>query len=699
MPNIEDMLPVQNSTQLLDHPILGPTERQSLQQDTLRSIHRLERLQSIVESLNRVSSVQQRLDMLLYAAMTAVPAAQQGAIYLSAGQAHSFVIGSAFPSEAGRVGSEVVDKNGYVDAVALVQDPVLIADAQKDKLAAYSEEVGTTRSALAVPFVVGGRTVGVIALENSDQPGAFSQQDLDFVASLAKHTALAVDHSRLMTAISMYLPGSHPGMTIWKGLAEQIPSSLLLIVPQRHYVWANAAFCQMTGFTQQELDNDWIKIGSLFPQDLQALCLESNGQIQEFKLVCQNASRCVVKAWFKNLGTTGVHGDDSYLAVLEDQTEHQELERKLFHMQRLSNVGALLSAISHELNNPLTAVIGFSELILTRPDISLEAREDLKTIVRQAERSVRVVRDLLDYVRLKDDGPTQIDLNHAIRQLVRFRTRALRKDGFSINLDLADSLPSLVGDARQIQQVLLNLINNAEQASALVDRRGEVSIRTRYLQEAGCVQVEVQDNGPGIPPEIEQRIFEPFFTTKVSGEGTGLGLSISKQIVERHQGRIWLKNRHGLGATFLIDLPVSPSQVAQQQPEPQRQVHPPSAPPARILVVDDEKSISHLLTRVLAKEGHYVDVVWSGSKAIAKLEETAYDIVFLDLKIPGLSGQAVYSWIKRDRPDLVDRTIIVTGDTLSSETLTFLTQECVKHLLKPFQVDDLRAMMRRIWPR
>jgi len=672
----------------------------STQTDVLDAVPTSEWVQRLVESMNRLSSVQQRLEVLLHTALTAVPQAQQGILYLRTADSRVFMISAAYPNEPDLVGSKVEAQGGYVGAVAQVQYPVLIADAREEGLVAYRTSTPTpraARSALVAPFVVGGRTIGVLALENHERPAAFVQQDLDFVSHLAQQTALAVDHCRLVSAIALRLPGCHPELAVWREMADRIPTGLVVIAPHRRNVWANAAFFRMAGFPADEIQGNWARFSDIFGQDLSALCPRSDHEPISMSLVGRDGTRFPVRATFDRLNERGIHGPESYLGIIEDLSNQEEMERKLFHMQRLSNVGALLSAISHELNNPLTAVVGFSELILSREDIPPEVREDLATIVRQAERSVRVARDLLDYVRLKNDGPTQFDINHIIRQLVRFRMRALRHDDVEIVLSLADHIPTLVGEARQLQQVLLNLIDNAEQATKITNRPGKLWIRTRFIEQEGYVRISVRDNGPGIPPEIKSRIFEPFFTTKPSGQGTGLGLSISKQIVERHKGRIWAESKPGRGATFYVDLPAS-TRPSHKPADRDTLCAKPASKPARILVVDDEKSIRDLLARILTRDGHRVEVAWSGSQAIHKLEETAYDIVFLDLKIPGLSGQAVYAWIKHDRPELARQTVILTGDTLGNETLSFLREERVRHLLKPFQVADLRNALREVWP-
>jgi len=701
MPDTQQVVSTGTASEQLDlllRRILESTADQALHRIAGAPPGTVERLRMALESINHVPSGQQQLDVLLHAAMNIAPAAQRGTIYLATSESHAYLVGAAFPDQPGMVGSEIDGQGGYIDAVAYLQCPVVIADTQKENLIAYPSRPlrhPPVRSALVVPVVVGGQVVGVLSVENCERPQAFSTVDLDSVSLLATCAALAVDRAHLSASAPMVAQRSE--LSAWRALAQFLPLGILLVSPHQHDLWANDAFRTMARLSAEE-PGDWARLSSVFGQDIGDLCLKGTTEPQEMSLVCGDGARFPVTVAFSPLVASRLPGVDGYIGIVESQREKMDLEQKLFHMQRLSDVGALLSAISHELNNPLTAVIGFSELVLAREGVPDESREDLGTVVRQAERSVRIVRDLLDYVRLQSEGAAHIDINEVIRQVVRFRARTLRRDGLEVATNLAEELPPVVGNARQIQQVLLNLVNNAEQACTAINREGKLWIETRLADNKGFVWISVRDNGPGVPPDIQSRIFEPFFTTKTTGEGTGLGLSICRQIVERHKGSMWLENEPGKGATFCIELPASAcppvtTTSGEQVPHPQT-----NTLSARILVVDDEKSIGQLLLKLLSRLGHKVDIALNGSHAIHKLEETAYDIVLLDLKIPGISGQAVYTWIKRDRPQLARRTVILTGDTLNSETMTFLNQESVLRLLKPFQLAEVRALMHQIWP-
>jgi CheY-like chemotaxis protein len=307
------------------------------------------------------------------------------------------------------------------------------------------------------------------------------------------------------------------------------------------------------------------------------------------------------------------------------------------------------------------------------------------------------MRVLLDYVHLREKAPVSVDLNDVLTELVRLREYSPNGDDLEIALDLADPPLRVVGDAQQLQQVVLNLIDNAEDACKAAGGTCELSVSTAFATPEWA-RIAVRDNGPGIPVEVQSHVFEPFFTTKGIGHGTGLGLAISHEIVTQHNGKLWFETDPPHGTTFYVDLPLSQASTQVAVKEKDGGTTTAVSPPARILVVDDEQSISHLLTKVLSRSGHSVEAVQDGQQALGKLRSNTYDIVFLDLKIPDIPGQAIYDWIKQQRPRLAERTVILTGDILSAETIRFLEEERTAHLLKPFQLGELRSLLGHLWP-
>jgi signal transduction histidine kinase/CheY-like chemotaxis protein len=637
---------------------------------------------------------------LLHAFIQVIPGAQRGAIYLSVPVAHTFVVGAGFPSQHGLVGTACNAEGSQIDAVAQLRSPTLLTDVGQETHDGYLAPAPGTPlplSGLLVPFVVGGRTVGVLSLENVEQHGAFGRQDLDFAALLGTHVAAIVDSARLVMTRSQTGDWQSPELNAVQALARPMALGVLLATHDRRQVWGNPAFCRMTGFDHTELEANLFRIHRALVQQPQMPTPKHGPSTTDLRLMRRDRTLCPVKATFIDLVTLGIRYPSGYVGIFEDLSEQSALEQKLFHLQRLSNLSKLVSGVAHELNNPLTAVVGFAELVLARQDLPADVYRDLDTIARQAERSTQVMRVLLDYVHLRQTSPTAIDLNGVLDELVHLREYTPNGDDLEISLTLADPPPYVIGDAQQIQQVLLNLIDNAEDACKTAGRTCQLSVSTKLIGPQR-VRLAVHDNGPGIPTEVQSRVFEPFFTTKPVGHGTGLGLAISQEIVAQHNGKLWFETDPPRGTTFYVDLPLSDAVAHTVTSEGATQTSTAGGAPARILVVDDEQSISSLLTKVLTRTGHHVDSAHDGHEALAKLQGNTYDIVFLDLRIPDVPGQAIYDWIKQHRPHLVERTVILTGDILNTETIRFLEEERATHLLKPFQLGELRHLLSRVWP-
>jgi two-component system NtrC family sensor kinase len=256
--------------------------------------------------------------------------------------------------------------------------------------------------------------------------------------------------------------------------------------------------------------------------------------------------------------------------------------------------------------------------------------------------------------------------------------------------ELDEALPYIQGDSQQLLQVVLNLVNNAEHAIRTHRGAGTVTVRTSSFQQDGSVwtRLEVLDDGPGIPEPILGRIFEPFFTTKGLGEGTGLGLSVSHGILASHQGTIYAENRPEGGARFVVDLPVV---AARQQAAPVSRSRTPAVTPARILLIEDEKSVATVLTRLLTRDGHEVSVAGEGTEALARLQAEPFDLVITDFKMPGMSGLEFYRALAAAHPRLARGVIFTTGDVFSAETRRFFAEVGAPVLYKPFTLEQARA--------
>jgi signal transduction histidine kinase len=377
--------------------------------------------------------------------------------------------------------------------------------------------------------------------------------------------------------------------------------------------------------------------------------------------------------------------------VLRDMTEERLMQERLLQSEKMVSVGQLVSGVAHELNNPLTGIMGFAQLLLQR-DLDDTTKRDMETIYAEAERAAKIVQNLLSFARRRRAEKELVNLNSLLERVLELRNYDLRVKNIDLELDLDEKLPDTMVDADQIQQVFLNLIINAEQAMLSARGEGKLTVRTR--RHDGSIRISFHDDGPGMEPETLRRIFDPFFTTKDTGEGTGLGLTISYGIIDDHSGRIWAESQPGRGATFIIELPVVQGRETPRGPvveEPESAVTPRS-----ILVVDDEASIQRLLGSILELDGHHVETARNGREALERIGRHRYDVIITDIKMPDMDGRELYQRLLNLNPALAHRTIFITGDTVSPDTRSFLQQVNNPCLTKPFRVREVREMISEI---
>jgi two-component system NtrC family sensor kinase len=332
--------------------------------------------------------------------------------------------------------------------------------------------------------------------------------------------------------------------------------------------------------------------------------------------------------------------------------------------------------------------MGFAQLLLAR-ELDEQTRRDLETIHAEADRAAKIVQNLLSFARRRRAEKELSNLNVLIERVLDLRGYELRVKSIEVYADLDPELPETMVDANQIQQVLFNVIINAEQAMVAKDGQGTLTVRSRASD--GTITLSFHDDGTGMPAETLRRIFDPFFTTKDTGEGTGLGLTISYGIIEDHGGRIWADSQPGRGTTFYIELPVvhGTAQSPQREPsaEPQQTV---TTASHSILVVDDEESIQRLLGSILQMDGHKVDTARNGSEALERLSQSRYDLVITDIKMPDMDGRELYQRLLSLDRALAEHTIFITGDTVSPDTRMFLQNVRNPCLAKPFRVREVR---------
>ncbi len=386
-----------------------------------------------------------------------------------------------------------------------------------------------------------------------------------------------------------------------------------------------------------------------------------------------------------------IDGGRSVVIVLRDVTEEHLMQERLLQSEKMASVGQLVSGVAHELNNPLTGVTGFAQLLLNR-NLDEQTRRDVETIYSEAERAAKIVENLLSFARRRKAQKGLVNLNTLLERVLELRSYDLRVKNIDLDLDLDPHLPQTMTDPDQIQQVFFNIITNAEHAMLNAHGKGKLRIRTRA--EKGFVLLSFADDGIGIPAENLRRVFDPFFTTKEGGQGTGLGLTISYGIIDDHGGRIRVESRPNRGATFVVELPIV---EGPELPAPEEEPELRSAEISRrILVVDDEENILALLRDVLTADGHRVDTASNGEEALSFLAKHGYDMLITDIKMPGMGGQALYQRVKQVDSELAKNTVFITGDTVAAETRDFLQKVSNVCLAKPFKIREVRETLNRI---
>jgi signal transduction histidine kinase len=422
--------------------------------------------------------------------------------------------------------------------------------------------------------------------------------------------------------------------------------------------------------------------------------LRRDAAVTDYLLRLRRADRSLV--WIEVTAHAEDSGDGAIRieALMRDVSERKRLEdqaRDLYHQllqaEKLAALGQTISGVAHELNNPLATILTWAERLSQR-SLDEQTRRGLDAILGESERAAKIVRNLLTFARKRHTTRAMVDLNQVVRETLTLRGYEQRLSNISIIEAFASGLPTVFADPHQIQQVLLNLIINAEQAMIGAHGRGTLIIRTWHDLQKDAVILEVHDDGPGVPEDVQPRIFDPFFTTKEVGKGTGLGLTVAYAIVQEHNGRIAVKSKPAGGASFYVELPVGASSL---KPAALRSPEGPATlgSGASVLVVEDEAALGAAVSEALIDAGFSVCLANDGLEALERVKEQPYDLIVCDLKMPRLDGTAFYRQLELDHAPLARRVLFVTGDVAGTEAERFLEETGCRWLPKPFRLKDL----------
>jgi len=384
------------------------------------------------------------------------------------------------------------------------------------------------------------------------------------------------------------------------------------------------------------------------------------------------------------------------LVLVRDITEQRRTQTQLQQAEKLAAMGQLVSGVAHEINNPAAIISGFAQTLLL-DQMTPDQRETVQMMYDEATRIGRITANLLAFARAGTKERTLVELNEIVRRTFALRSYHLTTLNITMNLELDDANPKAWANGSEVQQLLLNLLINAEQALATITGRRAITIRTMTADDDG-VRLEVADSGPGIPPDIQEKIFDPFFTTKPEGMGTGLGLSICYGIVHDHGGRISVHSMPGHGATFTIALPRDARTRQRTTPPPMEIPEAAREPEAAlsVLLVDDEEGLRRALVSFLKRRGMHVIAVEDGSDALRVLRRERFDVIVSDVRMPGMSGAEFLERVRREQPAMVNRLIFSTGDPFAADTSALLREAGVPSLVKPYDFAKLESLLHEV---
>jgi two-component system NtrC family sensor kinase len=550
-------------------------------------------------------------------------------------------------------------------------------------------------AAIFAPLLTKQQAIGVLVYSDDSNDRKFTKEEILRAEALAHQAAIALESARLFQVVSR-------SQKEWETTFDAMQDCVSVHDTTGKVIRANVALARRMNTIPQ-------KIIGRFCSDLYSVEIERHAHCRHSlppdseALIVEEINPLHMDGVFQ-LSVTPWYDKNNRLAgsihVAKDISNEKLLQQQLIQSEKLSAIGELISGIAHELNNPLTGVMGYSQLLQMRKDLDSPAKENLYKINNLAMRCQKIVQNLLSFARKQKPERTLTDINEILEKTIELRSYEFLVSNIEIRRNLDPGLPKTIADAHQLQQVFLNILTNAEQAMLESNGRGLLSIRTKSDAQASHIVIEIKDDGPGIPEKHLNRIFDPFFTTKEVGKGTGLGLSLSYGMIKEHGGNIYVHSRLNEGTTFFIELPI----IARLRDDGGEEVdtdHRASKfderiKGKRVLVVDDEAYILDFFIEIFKAVPVTIDTANNGQEALEKMKRLEYDLIVTDFRMPKMGGKELFSWIREHHPGLAHRIIFVTGDVVSNETRSFFEKNHCRFLAKPFKIEEVKDVMQQV---
>jgi len=598
-----------------------------------------------------------------------------------------FVMGSKGHPEANMLELDL-DKYPEVQHALRTRQVVVIDDVDGDPVIAPVRDVVRSkgvRSIVVLPLLFGKETLGALFLR-SRETGAFTKETLRFCKVAACVSANALKNAMLYRDVTREAARNQATSEKLRRIVDGTPDMIVATDRRGRVVEFNPGAVELTGWSLEKA------MGEPFHEIL-GREIDPNGDGGAHEVELPDAAGRSVTVSLVSAPLCGSDGrSNGRVWIGRDVTQLRRVERSLAQAERLSSLGEVVAGVAHELNNPLSGVVGYAELL--RGGASDPGQiQDLQRIVESAMRCQKIVFNLLSFARKHPPEKKYQSLNDCVTRVLDLKSYHLQSSQIQTVLELEPGLPETSFDLHQIDQVILNLLNNAGQAIGAANLSGQIVLRTG--SENGHVYVEVEDDGPGVPESVRDRVFDPFFTTKALGQGTGLGLSVSYGIVQEHGGRIELRSRKAgqSGARFRVWLPIVEGERPEESPQTSGSDAGSVLSGKRILVAEDEPVVLEVFSRLLMAEGAQVTMAQDGEEAWQRLEHEDYDLVIADLRMPNLSGQELYQRVSEERPEMLRRFVFATGDLMRHETMSFLEGLPNRILTKPLEQETVRRVL------